>query len=147
MDTSLIVTQVGSNNKKIQKTIAYANPAASNADLKTFAQSMTALTNNTFGGATRVDKMDVNEEGGGKKLTPTFEANVSWSSGSGNYTYDGDGEVFGYATDGVGIAPLKIDRVNKTFKVTLNGVTPSVWLYASEGEQYAAATCFCTDSE
>ena len=154
METSLIVNQTATNNKKIQKTITYANPEASNANLKLFGQKLTGLTTNTFNGADRVNKQDVDEPdsgGGSQKLTPTFTLNFDFNNMTGTYTYNGDGEIFGYTQTSAQVPddeeitpyPITIDREAKTVEVDgdYTGLQGDVWLYASEGENYAAAIC------
>lgn len=154
METSLIVNTTDTSNKKIQKTITYANPNATNANLKLFAQKMTGLTTNTFEGANRVNKQDVDEPdgGGSSKLTPTFTAVFDRRALTGSYTYNGDGEVFGYAETSVfsEVIPelLLIDHQNKILgfseDVDIIGSDVTLKLYASEGENYAAASCIAS---
>lgn len=65
MDTSLIINATTTAGKKAAKAISNINPEKDNSILKTFAQKVNALTTNTYVDATRVNKMSVNEEGGG----------------------------------------------------------------------------------
>lgn len=58
-DTSLALSYVEPDNKTTQKSITYANPAAENADLVTFSQKLVGLTNNTFDGLIRIDKVKI----------------------------------------------------------------------------------------
>ena len=64
MDTSLIINATNSG-KKVTKAITNINHDKDNTILKTFAQKVNALTTNNYVDATRVNKMSVNEEGGG----------------------------------------------------------------------------------
>lgn len=71
MDTSLIINATTTAGKKAAKAISNINPDKDNTILKTFAQKVNALTTNTYVDATRVNKMSVNEEGGGSTTTLT----------------------------------------------------------------------------
>ena len=56
-DTTLTVAYLDPSNKEAQKSISYANPAAANADLVNFTKGCFDLTENTYVGTTRVDKI------------------------------------------------------------------------------------------
>lgn len=47
------------NGEKLQKTVTYVNPAASDAALLSFVQGANSLTNNTFGEAYRINKVSL----------------------------------------------------------------------------------------
>ena len=137
MDTSLIINATNSG-KKIQKAITNINPEKDNATLKTFAQKVNALTTNEYIDATRVNKMSVNESSAGKP-EPTFTIS------NGAYTYDGDGDIFGYIanTDGSPItnAGLKLNRTQKTWAMYPDtGAPTKVILHATETANFAAKT-------
>ncbi len=56
-DTTLTVSYLDPANKAAQKSIAYANPAAANADLVNFTKACFNLTENTYIGTERIDKI------------------------------------------------------------------------------------------
>lgn len=61
MQSSLIIDLVDATGKKLQKTITFVNPAATNDQLEEFSQRLVALTTSTLTGASRVDKSSVTE--------------------------------------------------------------------------------------
>lgn len=66
-----ISTTAGGSNST--KTINNVNPAATNAQLATFATKLNALTTNTYQKSDRVTTVNVDTEpGGGAKPTPTL---------------------------------------------------------------------------
>lgn len=69
MQKSLIIESVDTNGVKKQKSIANINPEASNADCGEFAQRLTALSTNTYTGASVIKKMGVDEEDSGSGST------------------------------------------------------------------------------
>ena len=72
LKSSLIIDSVDQNGVKKQKTITNINPEASNVAAKEFAQRFTALSTNEYTGASRVNKMDIDEPymwGGGSTVT------------------------------------------------------------------------------
>lgn len=70
MKKSLIIDSVSRDGKKLQKTMTFVNPNASNEVAGTFAQMANALTTNTYSKASIVKRMDVTEteQGGGSSL-------------------------------------------------------------------------------
>lgn len=108
MKTNLIIDSVDTNGKAKSKAITNINPAATNAQLQEVAQRLTALTTNTYAGATRVNIQSVTEDdvgGGVTKKVPTLILNDVSNLFQGDtftVTYDGDGEirVYGEALDG-----------------------------------------------
>lgn len=70
MKKSLIIDSVSRDGKKLQKTMTFVNPNASNEVAGTFAQMANALTTNTYSKASIVKRMDVTEteQGGGSGL-------------------------------------------------------------------------------
>lgn len=56
-DTSLALAYLDPDNNAAQKSITYANPAASNADLINFNKALVGLTENTYVNTTRIDKI------------------------------------------------------------------------------------------
>ena len=134
--TSLIIKST-KNGVSEQKSVTYVNPAATNANLKTFAQKITAMSNHTYTGATRVDKTDVDEAGGGSgKIIPTLTANCV--EGTVTITYNGDGELSGYYMLYNEGGSLTI--TNNTTQLPDNGGSTTTFIIcASEGTNYAAA--------
>lgn len=55
-DTSLEIRATDPDDKTVKTTITYVNGALSNAIYKEFAQKLTALTQNTYEGATKITK-------------------------------------------------------------------------------------------
>ena len=58
-NSSLIIESTDQNGKKLQKTLGYINPNATDANVCKFAKMLTALTTNQYVGASRVDKADI----------------------------------------------------------------------------------------
>lgn len=56
-DTTLALAYLDPDNKAGQKSITYANPAASNTDLVNFNKGLIGLTDNTYVSTTRIDKI------------------------------------------------------------------------------------------
>lgn len=139
MDTSLIINSQDTSGNKLQKTITCVNPAAQNSDLKTFAQMATGLTTNDFVTANRVNRMNVDEPGGGSviKTEPTLAlGNFSYDgyNYSASITYDGDGSLSANST--TALAYCKVDSGDLIVKS--NSSTFTGTLFASEGESFAA---------
>lgn len=65
MDSSLIINSTDTTGKKLQKSITNLNPNITNATAKEFAQKLNALTTNTYNGAIRINKIDVDEDDAG----------------------------------------------------------------------------------
>lgn len=102
MKTDLIINSKA-GNKAVAKTITNVNPEVTNDKLETFAGMVNALSTNTYQNASRVDKKDVTEAdtptpSAGKRF-PTLSV---YSTGGhyGDITYDGDGTLTAYASDG-----------------------------------------------
>lgn len=101
--TSAIVTYTDNDGKTCQKALSDINPEASNAEIKTFAQKLLGLTDNTYVSTDRVDKVNCDTEAD-TRLTPTLTISPSsatvaqaQSFDSGDQilvTYDGDGELY-----------------------------------------------------
>lgn len=60
--TSIIIETLDANGKKYQKAYPNVNPNATNAQLKSFAMTVTNLTDNVYTGGTRVIKVDLDDE-------------------------------------------------------------------------------------
>lgn len=56
---SIQITKHDTNNKKTVDKIAYVNPEATNEQLIEFAQMITALTNDTYTGTTKIIEEDL----------------------------------------------------------------------------------------
>lgn len=54
--TSITITVTDSSDKKATKSLTYVNPQASDAQLYQTAQLFTAISNNNFIGAERIDR-------------------------------------------------------------------------------------------
>ena len=101
MKTSLIVTATDSLGKTKQKTISDINPNATNEQIVALTSAMiNTLTNSTYNGTSRVDKIDCDTET--SKIVPTFTLNKT------SVTYPSDFEI------SAGVAKL-------TLTVTYNG--------------------------
>ena len=59
--TSLILQMTDPDNKLLKKSVTYANPEASNADLAAFSKKVVGLTTNTYVDTQRVDVISLNE--------------------------------------------------------------------------------------
>ena len=57
--TSIIVNSIATGNKKVQKTVTNVNPNATDNQMFQFAQALNALSTDTFDGAVRVDRKDL----------------------------------------------------------------------------------------
>lgn len=162
MQTSLNITYADSGLKKSTKSLTYINPEATNAQLETAASLFSAISQNSYVGAERIDRIDVSEPEPTPptKTEPTLTLG-NWQeysiSTSKEYrapiTYNGDGSLYtavSIPTD-VSNAPY----VGATIKQRPNDDSNYVWLikpgdkqneqyeitlkiYASEGESYAA---------
>ena len=55
-DVSLEIRATDPEQKTVKTTITYVNSTVSSAILKEFAQKLTALTENTYEGATKITK-------------------------------------------------------------------------------------------
>lgn len=101
MKTSLIITSTDSTGKTKQKTISDINPDATNEQIVALTSAMiNTLTNSTYNGTSRIDKIDCDTEA--SKIVPTFTLNKT------SVTYPSDFEVAS------GIAKL-------TLAITYNG--------------------------
>lgn len=65
MQKSLIINSTDVNGNAKAKSITNINPDATSEQLQEFAQRVTALTTNTYSGASVVQKYDVTEAVGG----------------------------------------------------------------------------------
>lgn len=61
MQTSLNITYADSSQNKSTKSLTYINPAATNAQLDTAASLFSAISNNTYIDAERIDRTNVKE--------------------------------------------------------------------------------------
>ena len=84
MKTSLILNATDSNQKKVQKTFTDVNADCHPSKLKQFAQKLNAFTNNTYEGATRIDKTDIDTAEDKGTMSPTFR----WRHQVGDTSYE-----------------------------------------------------------
>ena len=137
----LKIAMKDSSMKDLDRTLSYVNGSLSNAALVEVAQQLVGLTTNTYVGGERVDRTDISQPTPGK---PEPILTINAGGGGGSYTYNGDGVVYAYSSlqqDGSDPYFVKLDRVNKTFAVSSNGgsaPTYEIWIYATEGENYAS---------
>lgn len=61
VQTTIQLMARDTNGNDIQKSIAFANPNASNFVLKEFSQKLNSLTTNTYKATYRVDKEDITD--------------------------------------------------------------------------------------
>lgn len=101
--TSAIVTYTDNAGKTCQKALSDINPDASNAEIKTFAEKLIGLTDNTYVTTDRVDKVNCDTEADTRQTpTLTISPNSAPVSTANNFdssdeiivTYDGDGELY-----------------------------------------------------
>ena len=59
MQTNIIINATTTASKKLTTTITYVNPNAANSKLLSLAQTLNALTTNTFTNATKETKGEV----------------------------------------------------------------------------------------
>lgn len=145
------------NGKKVAKSFGFVNPDVANSLVGGFAQMVNALSNDTFVNAEVVKKMDTSEEDTSSqsqtpaaKTEPTLIIDTAGYGGIGSYTYNGDGDIFGYVEGYF----LNIDRNDKTFTVIgHDDYTPyaavsdyTITLYASETANFAAKSVSATFS-
>ena len=127
--TSIIINSTSNQGKSLQKTLTDVNPEATNEELATFGQRLTAITTNVYGNTTRIDKINCDAETTVVKPTPTFSVDItsvatSWLTESDFLnvivTYSGDGILFfkDFSVDEPGIAVMKKDSgSNKSFSI------------------------------
>ena len=73
MQTSLNITYADSSLKKSTKSLTYINPEATNAQLETAASLFSAISQNNYVGAERIDRIDVSEP----EPTPTVKPDAT----------------------------------------------------------------------
>ena len=168
-EQKLIFSATTPDGLDASKTISNFNPDASNAQLAQLGQKLIAFTDNTYGKTDRVIKYNCDTEGGGSKLTPTFTlakttdtaANVKAAtyppqnvvlSYSIDFTYDGDGIVSAYCTDGnIGATVINTSNMQRfvvcsympAADLNINN-TATFTFTASETDTYKAATATFT---
>ena len=60
--TTLVVHMLDTNNEPLQKSVTYANPAATNSALAGFTKKLVNdLTTNTYVDTERIDRISLNE--------------------------------------------------------------------------------------
>lgn len=105
METSLSMKTTDTTGKKNTTTLSYVNPNASNALLKTYAEKLADLTNDTYNSATKIEKTNLDEEpaktartgyiltGSEPHATVTAPINVN---SLGAYDYDNTHQLYGF---------------------------------------------------
>lgn len=145
MDSSLIINSTDTTGKKLQKSITNLNPNITNATAKEFAQKLNALTTNTYNGATRINKIDVDEddEGGGLTPTPTTSKRIpTLTLPYRRYDTDNSGSPDVYAPityDGDGVVKTTKGTIRGSQLVLSDGENGTGVIYAEETENCAAA--------
>lgn len=120
--TSLIVTSTAATDgKKLQKTLTDINSAATNEQLKSFAQVLNGLTTNTYVETNRVDRVNCDTE----------EGTIVGGKGFRNVTVTG-------AEQG--------ETATIAFNITEGeSVTPGVFFYTNSAMQILTATAAASD--
>lgn len=157
MQTSLNITYADSSLKKSTKSLTYINPEATNTQLETAASLFSAISQNDYVGAERIDRMNVTEPSPypTPKTEPTF--NVTASSANDhfhNFDYDGDGELSanykfvtvqggtadnGFTMINTGTKVLRNWEVNSTGQASMiSNFAGTINVYSPETENYAA---------
>lgn len=80
MQKSLIINSVDQSGNARAKSITNINPEASNEQLQEFAQRLTALSTNTYSGASVVTKSDVTEAVGGGVASGKQKPTITWGT-------------------------------------------------------------------
>ena len=158
MQTSLNITYADSNLKKSTKSLTYINPEATNAELEVAASLFSAISQNDYVGAERIDRMNVTEPDPTPATKPSatitshgqtqnelvvgFIGEATTLTSSFNYTQSGN-PVIGYSTACV------VDGQNDgviLFKPTLGSAfeNGSITIYSQETTNYAATSTTIT---
>ena len=154
-ETNFTLHSTDPNNYKLQKTFTGVNPDATSAELVETAQGFNRLTDNTYVGTKRIDKLDADSETG--KLAPTLTIG-EWAKltngtiGSyASFSYNGDGQIFTrISSSSTMYTPYISFNRDKTEIYALSGTTPKagdvfdIAVYTSETDNYAAATVTST---
>ena len=113
-------------NKK-QKQLTDINPEATSQQIKSFAQNLILLTNQTYNATNRIEKINVDTESG--KATPTLTLDPttlpasSINSGSGvEISYSGDAELKDF------FVTFSIPETNILAGVVTFNNVPNLWL-------------------
>ena len=156
MQTSLNITYADSSLKKSTKSLTYINPEATNAQLETAASLFSAISQNDYVGAERIERIDVSEPEPTPTVKPDPTFTPSYAGGHNiSYTYTGEATMLfgnyqyitiqsGSVTDGY-VRPRKISSHSIEF-CEYPGGNPSlmsnfqgtVTVYSPETENYAA---------
>ena len=139
--TSAIISMTDVANKKIQKSITDVSNNVSNQQLKNFLQGLVALTNNTYGGSSKVVKTNLDGESSTKPV-PTVDSAVTLTRNSDNYTYKSVASHYTGTSPIYASCPSKIFmNVDDSISVfCFNSISPGdyiVNLYAPENAIYA----------
>lgn len=146
MQSSLNITTTNSELKKSTKSLTYINPKATNQQLQTAASLFSAISQDaTYVGAERIDRIDVSEpDPSDGKTEPTLT--ITDYGGLGDYTYNGDGQIFAYVSYADGSpATFSLNRNQKNYTVADGDETGyTIQICASEGTNYAGKIASAT---
>ena len=170
--TSAIITMVDDSMNHVQKTLTDLNPEATNAQIKTFAQKLTAITGNTYESTYRINRINCDTEADSSKtaatITITAELNGVTSdvtngtlAGSGFNSMSMDGGVTVTVTASSGARVFISDNISSgrgAFGINNGGVywgglvgsvpgATVLTFYAPETDTYTAATATLTITE
>ena len=106
MYTSMNIKMKNPAGKDIAKSVTYVSASASSADLKSMAQGLVGLTQNTYDGADRIQKLNVDTEQVPQtepaRLTPAFTVTKNQIDIPKNpsilFAYNGNGSIAVAAT-------------------------------------------------
>jgi len=143
--TSISIKSTTTAGKVTNKAITFVNSDATNEDLADFAEDLIALTSNSYGETTRIDKSNCDSEH--SKSTPTLSIGTFSKQGTiytATFTYSGDGSLF-CNSDNPNIPVAFTDSTIRVFasaEVTIPNVT--ITLYATETDSCNAVSASFT---
>ena len=136
MQTSLNISSVNSQNKKITKSLTYIDESATNEQLETAAQKFNAISQNSYVDADRIIKMSVTEP----YTPPAKNEPILTVDSNGAITYNGDGTL--YIKNETEVNNIFLNLYNNQLTArNAAGNTPTSYsctIYASAGTNYAA---------
>ena len=114
--TDIKISSTAPNGDSMTTTVSDVNPAASNLTLKTFAQKLNMLTNNTYGETNKVTTVtvDTNDD----KPTPTLKLMTGNTGGTEATNITADGETtYNISYNGDGTIYVKVKDTGRTGSV------------------------------
>ena len=127
-ETNFTLHSTDTNNYKLQKTFSGVNPEATSAELVETAKGFNRLTDNTYVGTKRIDKLDCDTEDSGKD-TPTLTLDPATlpvsDVGGGNgmeISYSGDADIKDF------FVTFDINDTNIVAGVVTISNIPNLWL-------------------